>query len=1324
MSLRIATVVLAVLLPGGRSQNEPARERPCIAFFGLHGGVYPEIEQVAESAAVEVRFLSDEAVRQRRASLDGVDVLLVQHLRAADGEQLAELILAARRRTPGFQALMLTARQPPALTSQPEHQGLLACDPALSRYYATSVDNLRRLLRYVAIRYCGAKGEIEPPEPARSVGLWHPDHEGVLDAEGMLDFLEARNPGAKQRPRAAVLVHSIHLDFQQPEVVEAIVRRLEQEGMTAFVVIDTSEGLGDQTARYEELLAAAKPDVVVHTCHSRDRVSLRVRLDVPHLHSMFFRNKSIDEWRASKDGIDPQEIAFHVTGQEPLGAIEPHACAGPLVGGGTADSFVPIPDRIDKLVRRASAWARLRRTPSSEKRIAIFYWDREMDKGGLMRGSATGMYLNAPRSIVKLLAAMREHGYEVEHLPDEKQLVAEMIDHGRQLPVDDQQELARLVHEGNPVLIPVERYNQWLARRVPASARKKLEERWGPAPGRFMVWRDAGGRAFFVVPRLDFGGVVLLPQPMRGEAHDSSSAHDKLTCPPHQYLATYFWLEEELHANAVVHFGTHGSEFMLPGKSVGLSSDDWPDIVLGDLPNVNPWIVENLGEAAPAKRRVYALTIGHQPPPLMKAGLADGLSSLHDDLEKWATLAPGTLKEKFRDAIDRAVRAQKLDRDLHLDLAAGGRIDDAQIQAVDEYLHSILEEKVPNRLHVLGEAPRKQDLIPSIVCCLRKPFTDALAGLLDNGTQTTHIAWQAEKLVRLVLERGLEPREAVQVVTDREPSELPEAITKGIEVARELADGYAQSGREVTAILDALDGRFVEPGPGRGPDRNPGVLPTGRNLYMLSPDEVPSRPSWELGRELADRLLAQQKQKLGHWPKKVAFSISSFATFQDYGVMEAQILRTIGVEPIWNAKNLVLEFRITPREVLGRPRVDVFCAALSYYRDNFPSRMRLLDDAIRAVIAIDEPNNYLRENALAAERALLARQIPVSRAKKLARARVYGYAPGSVSDPSYYYLVERSGDWDTREELMERYMKRVSHVYTDDLWGEPAREGYEEAIRGSEIVLRTWYDSMTSPLSNKYTWYTGGSLALAIEHVSGKRPEYVLSDVRDVDRAGLLDAEDAMHRDLRTRLFNRKWIAGMQKEGYAGANQVAVYVKNLYGWEIMRSGSIRPDMWEQVKSVFFDDRLQMGLRRWFDEVNPFALQEMAEVMLEAARKGYWKADPALLREIAQTLLDSIAEHGEAAGIFEAGKGKTRAFAEQQVAPKAAEASAEPRGRVAQTPEGAEDPTPVTDAPELVEGQKLVPDDSQPETPSALLPLLGAAGLLLLVLIGFVRGEPR
>lgn len=1282
----------------------------------------------AAAAGVIVQYLDDDELAQRRADLAPFTAVFVQHLRADSSEALGDLLLAARRQNPKLRAFALSGA-PRNLSSKPEHQGLIERDEELQRYYGGSKDNLRRLLQYARVRIAGQAGSVEPPLASAPMGAWHPQHQELMDLAQFEAFVQQRGADYATRPRVAVAVHTIHLQFQQPAVVQALVEALERHGLCAFGIVDSSEGLAALAGRYEELLAALHPDAVVHTCHSTDRLDLRQRLDVPHLTSIFFRKKSIDAWAVSADGIDAAETVFQVAGQELLGAIEPQVGAGTRLGGGSDEAFTPIAERIDHLARRTAAWVALRHQANADKRIAVVYWDREMDKASLLRGSASGMFLNAPRSLLAVFERLQREGYRTDGAPaDEAGLIEQLIGRGRQIPMADRDELEQLVQHGDPVLLPVAQYERWLQQYVPPSARAALEQRWGKAPGDIMVWRDAEGRACFVIPRLQYGNLTLLPQPLRGEAHDNRAVHDKLTCPPHHYLATYLWLQHGLQADALVHFGTHGSELMLPGKAVGLGPDDWPDLCMGDLPDVYPWVVENLGEAMIAKRRAYAVLIGHQPAPTVDAGLSDALRNLHDDLEKWRSVAPGALRRQFQQACSRAITAQHLDLDLHL-TATDGVFDDAALQRVDDYLHDIMEQPVPTELHVLGQPPSGGLLVPYLTNCLRRAFLDHLAPRFAGAVpeqRAEHLRPVAEQIVRGIVEQQLTPAAALLAAGAGASAVSPE-LEKDFEVLQQLRHGLQQSGRELDALVHALAGAFVEPGPGRGPDRNPGVLPTGRNLYSLNPDEVPSHASWQLGKQLAETLLQQHRDEHGHYPQKVAFALSSFATFQDYGVMEAQILWLLGCEPVWDERNLVREVKVVPRQQLGRPRVDVLLSALSYYRDSLPSRMVLIDRAIRMVSDLDEADNQVRRGTEHNLAELQRRGVTAEAAAKLAPARIFGRAPGVMSSANYYYLVERSGDWDSRGELMEMYLANTSSVYTEGAWGEAARQAYETAMQGTEVVLRTWYDTSSSPLSNKYTWFTGGSLAQAIEHVTGRKPDYSFVDLRDPDNARIDKAEDALRRDFHARLFNRKWIEGMQQQGYAGADQIAVMVSNVFGWQVMREGSIRDDDFERIQSVFLDDSMQLGLREFFAKVNPFAEQEIAELLLEAARKQLWQhADPQRLRQIAERLQQSIRQHGKAGGIREAGNGKTSAFAAQLLAPAAATAAASaarsPGGAVPVEAAAQPPPTPPmpdTDPPrETVRGQKLEPVASA--LPRQFGPWLLAAGAALLFLIGFLR----
>ncbi|WP_419192344.1 cobaltochelatase subunit CobN [Engelhardtia mirabilis] len=1244
MGLLVALLVLAGAPLTTRAQQEgpssaaaPIGDLPRLGLLGLHGGAIEPIVAGARGLGAEAVGLDEDFHSSEAPDWSDLDAVLIQHLRAEDAVQCAGAIRRARAANPDLVVLAISGGLDnvlPELTAD----GTVVTDPRVTALYrASGPENLRRLILYVLVAHLGQAGEVLPPRTESGATLFHPEvDEGFAGVAAYLDWASERTPGAADAPRAAIAVHHIHRLIQQPRVVAALVDALETRGMTALVIED------GQPAYREQMLEFA-PDVVLHICHSLAEPSLRSELGVPHLHSIFFRLQSIEEWKSSDEGLDASTVAFQMTSQEVLGAIEPQVGAGTLRGRNSPEDLTPIPDRIDHLADRAVAWAHLGRSPNADKHVAIVYYNRELGKADLMRGSATGMFLNAPRSLMAVLRRMQAEGYATGPLPtDEDDLLERMVDHGQQIGAWAPDELDRLARSGQAVLIPAETYRAWFEERVPLHRRRELIEKWGAPPGRIQVWKNDEGAEFMVLPRVELGpGVTLLPQPLRGEAHDPSLAHDRLVPPSHNYLATYFWLQQEYGADALVHFGTHGTEFLLPGKSNGPAEDDWTDLILGRVPNINLWVVNNLGESTPARRRAYAVLVDHMVPPSVSAGIADELLSLHDDIEKWMALEPGALREEFRATITERALAERLDRDLELAQDDAGLLTVDAIAAVSDYLHEVQNETTPISLHTLGEPPAQEVLVPYLVTCLGSRFLDDLAqaiGVPARGGATAG-DWdqlqrgRAERLLELHLMRGLDGESALHAIGGEAAAvRLTEGVRKGLELAVRLAAGLAGAGSEIDGLMTALSGGFVEPGPGNSPDRNPGVLPTGRNMYLLNPEEIPSRPSWELACALIDQFLVAQLEDQGHYPAKVGFTLNSFASFQDYGVMEAQILYLLGVRPVWDSRNLVNSLELIPSEELGRPRIDVFISALSYYRDFLPSRMHLLDEAVRLVAALDEPQNRVFENTARTRDELRGLGMAPERADVLSRARLFGYPPGQMGSAGYYYLVERSGEWDSEQELMETYLSHVRHVYTEGAWGEHAPEAFERQIQGTEAILRSWSDRTRSPLSNKYDWYQGGSLSRAVKYLTGREPLFLLTDVRDPDRAQIVDAQEALRRDYRVRLFNRKWIEGMMAEGHAGGDQIAVHVSNTLGWAIMRESAVDAATWEQIVETYVDDRLDLGLGEWFEEESPYAYQELLEVTLEAIRKGYWDASPALRAKLAGEYVDSLARHGEGGGL--------------------------------------------------------------------------------------------
>lgn len=1342
--IAFALVVLGGLAPSLGAESHAVNESPIVAFVGLHGGVFDSLKRYEGQVGLALEYINDDAIANETVDLARYRFVFLQHTRDEDREHLAKLITAGRNRNPDlriFSISGLAERDIPELAQA----GMIESNAQIRGYYGSTPENLRRMLVYIDVAMLGHSGEVSPPEEGECLsGLYHPRHEGLFsDVDSFLKWSHSQHRDVKGSPRCVVAVHSTHLAFQQPKVVDALIAALEKRGVLAVAMTDYG-------ADYETWLRVFRPQAVIHTCHSRESVEFREKLGVPHLHSMFFRKQPIDEWQGSVIGLASSELAFHIIGQELLGAIEPQAGAGTTQGGGSAEAFEPIDDRIDHLADRAAAWMRLARIPHAEKKIAFVYYDRDMGQSELMRGSATGMFMNAPRSLVKILARMNEEGYDISQVPSsEDELLAWMQEKGRQIGIWAPGVLDRLARSGQTTLVPSATYLKWFESKVPEKQRRDVIARWGEPPGRFLVWEN-GVEQFIVIPKIDLGNVTLLPQPLRGEAHDTSLVHNKLVPPPHNYLATYFWLQEALQPDAVVHFGTHGTEFLLPGKPNALSRSDWPDIIMGALPNINPWIINNLGESSPVCRRAYAVLIDHLVPPSINAELSDELLNLHNDIDKWAILEEGTLKHKFADTITRQVRETHLDRDLHLGLAADQRLTPEQIEQVLGYLHDIHNETTPISLHVFGEAPPAELLVPWLVTCLGKRFLDALGEVIEVPDEESHNTGDREKYlrsrgaeaVRLIVHERIAPMDALTAVGAVVPaSGLPEELDKCVDLAERLADGFGSTHQEVDNLLAAFDGRYIPPGPANSPDRNPGVLPTGRNMFVINPEEVPSRPSWGIAVQLVDQLLGEQVERKGRYPGKIAFTLNSFATFQDFGVMEAEILYVMGVRPIWDEKNCVTDVELIPAAELGRPRIDVFISCLGYYRDTLPSRMHLLDKAIRLVAGTSEPDNYVHANSVQVQEELTAGGLSSDQADTLSLARIFGSPLGQTGvGAGYYYLVERSGEWDTREDFMETYLANARHVYTEGMWGDDAPETYDRHIQGCEVLLRSWSDRTRSPLSNKYDWYKGGSLSLAIKHLTGKEPDWFFSDVRDPDRASMIDAEDALRREYRVRLFNRKWIEGMMKEGYAGADQVAVHVSNTMGWKIMREDSVSDDTWEEIVNTYIRDNRNLHIREWFEAENPHAFQEVTEILLETVRKGYWRPDESTLREIATEYARSVARHGENGGFRGGGNTELEGFVESVLRapgdPALEALLAEYQQRARESSEAPQSSRlgAVVSAPakrsERIEGRELVPQEMPPKKerdgvrPWHPLAITLALLCLLLVALGYRFGRGR
>jgi cobaltochelatase CobN len=704
------------------------------------------------------------------------------------------------------------------------------------------------------------------------------------------------------------------------------------------------------------------------------------------------------------------------------------------------------------------------------------------------------------------------------------------------------------------------------------------------------------------------------------------------------------------------------------------------------------------------------VTITHQTPSFQPAGLHQALVTIHDLLHAWLAQDEGAVKARLQSDFLAAVRRERIDRDLGWDAARIGRDFPAFVQAVHDQLHELARTAQPLGLHTFGSAPAEAHRLATVLSMLGKDFWEAAAGpdeeademLVDDYTRLPASA--PYRVLRAHLVDGV-PDEAA-----------PAALRAQLPQARAW---YAALGadNELVALLRALEGRYIPTSYGGDPIKNPDALPTGRNLYGFDPSRVPTPQAWEAGKAAAEALIATHREKSGAAPKKLAFSLWSVETMRHQGMLEAQVLWALGVEPVWDRGGRVTDVQLVPREALGRARVDAVISATGLYRDHFPNAMKLLARAVALAARADEADNPVAANSRAVTARLMRQGVPEAAARKAAETRIfssesgrYGTGLDDASLATDSWRGKREGD----RKLARLYLDRMQFAYgTDEAeWGSAGAAGvnlYAEHLKGTEGAVLSRTSNLYGMLTTDDPFQYLGGIALAVRHLDGKAPELYISNLRGAGSGKVEGADAFLAKELATRNFHPGYIRGLMQEGYAGTLQVLDATNNFWGWTAVAREVVRDDQWQEFVDVYVRDKHKLGLKNWFERHNPHALAQTIERMLEAARQGYWQADrkvvdelKARYRDLAQRF-DVHSDNRAFEGFVAPGFGlETTAATPPDAAPAAAE------------------PVPTPPPPPQVSGQRL--ERVEPEAPRPL-PWLDVV-LAALIAAAFTAGTLR
>jgi len=950
-------------------------------------------------------------------------------------------------------------------------------------------------------------------------------------------------------------------------------------------------------------------------------------LDVPVLQALALTSTRA-EWEASDDGVTPIDSATQIAIPEFDGRLITVPFSFKEVDADGLPHYETDPERCARVAGIAVNHARLRYVPPAERKVALVLSAYPTKHSRI--GNAVG--LDTPVSAIRLLRQLRDAGYDLgepgeipglDPLPPVEgedpdttsgnALIHALIEAGGQ----DEEWLTQAQLSGSHVRISRDDYLRWTA-DLPADLRDEMVETWGEAPGSLFV-DDAGD---IVLATLRAGNVVILIQPPRGFGENPVAIyHDPDMAPSHHYLAAYRWLEHGFGADAVVHLGKHGSMEWLPGKNAALSAACATDAAIGSMPLIYPFLVNDPGEGAQAKRRAHATIIDHLVPPMARAEGYGDIAKLEQLLDEYANVAamdPPKLPA-IRQQIWTLMQSAQMHRDLGLEERPGDEEFDDFLLHVDGWLCEIKDVQIRDGLHVLGQAPEGEARVNLVLAVLRAtqvwggqekalPGLRAALGLEEDAPlpEVDAVEAQARALVETMEKAQWDPA-AVDTVHDDPTVQAVLSFA-----AEQVVPRLAATTDELTNILRALDGRFIQAGPSGSPLRGlVNVLPTGRNFYTVDPRAVPSRLAWDTGQAMAESLVTRHLEDTGEYPRSVGLSVWGTSAMRTSGDDIAEVLALMGVRPTWDpASRRVNGLEVISLEELGRPRIDVTVRISGFFRDAFPHVIEILDDAVQLVAELDEPDeqNYVRAHT--------AQDLAEHGDRRRATTRIFGSKPGSYG--AGILQVVESGTWRDDADLAEVYTAWGGFAYGRGLDGVAASDDMRTSYRRIAVAAKN-IDSREHDIadSDDYFQYHGGMIA-TVRALTGTEPKAYVGDSTTPDAVRTRTLQEETNRVFRSRVVNPRWISAMQRHGYKGAFELAATVDYLFGFDAT-AGVVHDWMYESLaKEYVLDETNQEFMRR----SNPWALRGIVERLNEAADRGLWEEpDPELMAEMARIYLE-------------------------------------------------------------------------------------------------------
>ena len=1148
------------------------------------------------------------------AKKDGIDIAVVEQGVQADWEtefdeifeQADAVYFAGIRYFPNFEnlaALCGKARytlpsgiEAVAALGIQDESALRRMDAYFSTGSAEEFANAARFMLYKADVLAEAPSE---PESPLLCGIYHPEAKELFqNLSSYLLWQRERSDDQASVPFAAICFPRMWLLSEDTELIHAVITPLKKYGLHPLLIFcdsDISSSFGKISPHpLDDILSECGTNLAAVWCllaahMGSDNVADPFQIyGVPVFQILRNYNQTVAGWKASAEGLSAMTICYGLTKPEILGCIEPTllACNEDIVQvgmRGKSYKAVPVPERIEHLTRRTARWRRLRTLPNSEKRVAIMLHNSPCKGVEATIASAAG--IDAVESAVSVMRRLRDEGYTVADIPSNGRELLNRILEKKAISEFRWTNVEEIEAKGGVIAkIYREEYLRDLE-KLPASVQKRINESWDPFPGQAMVGGKETARPYLLITGIWFGNILVMIDPKRGcygpkcDGEVCRILHDPDIPPTHHWLAVFWYLQREV--DAMISMGIDSPLEYLPGKRAALSEECYPEISLGTLPLIYPYIVSATGEGLMAKRRGRGVLIDYLTPAIARVADGDGIwaemESLHAQYCSAREVKDGRRLANIMSSLRELLEKTNL----------------LEPEASDEKLQIKIEE------------------IPRRVECLRKRFCEKRAHVL-----------------------GKVPEEAaVQLYIDEAAGYGKRDIDSD---ALRLA--FEKTSDEMERLISALSAHFVPPGPGGCLSRGKtDIIPTGRNFYGTDLRAVPTRAAWATGSEMGRMLLRKYLKEESAFPRSIAITLWSSDVFRADGELVSQGLWLAGCRPVWaKGSDRVSGIELIPREelnmeddsgsVIPRPRVDIVIQMSGIVRDTLPNIYQMLDEAVEKAVAQDEPEevNYIHanvENRVNELKGLMSdTDIPALR--RLARCRVFSSKPGSYG--TGVGLAIDAAAWETDADLAEAYINWTGFAYGKNLDGKQLIKGNATASLNEYANLMgkidvTWqkaigpeYDALSCGC---YSDFQGGMAAVNRAVGKGTARMY-WGDSSDSDHLEVRTLDQEISESLFSKLLNPEWIEQRKLDGSKGAHGVSGMINTLFHW----SASARVVTDEEFDAVWRTYIANAENRQWLQSENVYALEEITRRLLEAASRGLWVAREDRLEELRNVML--------------------------------------------------------------------------------------------------------